>query len=430
MTIQEMLEKRAKLIADARAIVDAAEGRSLNDEESTKFDAMMADGDKIKAEAARLQRLEDDERSLTESAGRQAGNQRDDNPNKPGDVKPEMRSIELRDSHGMKRSVVWQHTADVDKHESEFRSYLISGQASAELRALQKDVDSAGGFLSPSQQWMGELIKAKDNQVFMRQLCRVLPPLTSSESLGTPSLDNDPADPTWVSELSIGSEDSTLDFGKRELSPHPLAQFIKVSKTLLRRSAISADVIVRDRLAYKQSVVEENAFLNGTGANQPLGVFTASNDGIPTGRDISTGNTTTEIKADGLIECVYNLPAQYRNSPSNAWIFHRDAVKAIRKLKDGEGNYLWSRSLTAGEPDRILNYPLHESEYAPNTFTTGLYVGLFGDFSNYWIVDALTMSIQVLVELYAATNQNGYIIRSETDGAPTSSAAFSRLALA
>ena len=80
--------------------------------------------------------------------------------------------------------------------------------------------------------------------------------------------------------------------------------------------------------------------------------------------------------------------------------------------------------------DTILDIPVIMSEYAPNTFTTGLYVGIVGDFSKYVIADALDMTIQVLVELYAATNQNGYISRKETDGMPILGEAFRRVTLA
>jgi len=83
-----------------------------------------------------------------------------------------------------------------------------------------------------------------------------------------------------------------------------------------------------------------------------------------------------------------------------------------------------------GDPDRLLNYPVHESEYAPNTFTSGKRVGMLGDFSQYWIVDALTMTIKVLMELYAETNQIGYIGRQETDGMPIDAKAFSVVTLA
>ena len=70
------------------------------------------------------------------------------------------------------------------------------------------------------------------------------------------------------------------------------------------------------------------------------------------------------------------------------------------------------------------------SEYAPNTFTTGLYVGIIGDFSRYWIVDSLQLQFQRLVELYAATNQVGCIGRAETDAVPVLAEAFARVKLA
>lgn len=191
-----------------------------------------------------------------------------------------------------------------------------------------------------------------------------------------------------------------------------------------------------ERLAYKFAITEEKGFLLGGGASQPLGVFTASSSGISTARDFSAGNSTTAIGADGLIEALGQLKAPYRADPSCAWCFHRDAVRAIRKLKDTNGQYLWSvagigqASLTDGFLDTILNRPYYESEYAPNTFTTGLYVGIIGAWSYFWIADALDMTVQRLIELYAATNQVGFIGRKETDGMPVFEEAFSRVKLA
>jgi len=105
-------------------------------------------------------------------------------------------------------------------------------------------------------------------------------------------------------------------------------------------------------------------------------------------------------------------------------------MKNITKLKDGEGQYIWRESVRVGEPDRLLGQPVMMSEYAPNTFTTGLYVGLLGDFSFYWIADSLSMQIQRLVELYAGNNQIGFIGRQETDGMPVLEEAFARVTLA
>jgi len=101
----------------------------------------------------------------------------------------------------------------------------------------------------------------------------------------------------------------------------------------------------------------------------------------------------------------------------------------ITKLKDGQGQYIWRQSVRDGEPDSLLGLPIVMSEWAPNTFTTGQYAGLLGDFRNYWIADALSMQIQRLNELYAETNQVGFIGRLETDGAPVLEEAFVRVKL-
>lgn len=437
---RELMEKRAANIAQARGIYETAdsETREATTEEATRFDALMDEGAAWKAEADRRVALETAENELAETRGRQTETATAAEGGEAGGENVEVRTIDLRaGADGTARAIAVRMTPEVIAEMAAFRSYLVNGFGGLpgaerdllENRALQADSGAAGGFLYAPEVFQAELIKAKDNLVFMRQIARVLPPLTSADSLGAPSLDTDPSDPAWTAELSIGAEDTTMAFGKRQLRPHPLAKYIKVSKTLVRKTAGSAEALVRDRLAYKQAVAEENGFLNGTGATQPLGVFTASDDGIGTGRDVATGNTTTSIMTDGLQEAVYSLTAAYRQGC--VWVFHRSGVKQIAKLKDGEGRYLWERSIVAGQPDRLLTFPVYESEYAPSTFTTGLYVGILGNFAiGYWIVDALTAQIQVLLELYAAANQNGYIIRSESDGMPVDANAFARVTLA
>ena len=238
-------------------------------------------------------------------------------------------------------------------------------------------------------------------------------PVPQADSLGVPSLDNDPADADWTAEIATGSEDSTMDFGKRELWPHPAAKRLKVSKKLLRNSGMNVERIVMERLAYKFSVTEEKVFMTGTGSNQPLGLFTSSSDGISSARDVSTGNTTTAIQFDGLIEAKYSVKGGYWKNAK--WLFHRDAMRNISKLKDGEGQYLWLPSVREDEPDRLLGQELLTSEFVPNTFTTGLFVGMYGDFKHYWIADALSVVIQRLTELYAEANQDGFIARMEVD---------------
>lgn len=401
MTIIELRQQRAGLVKQARDLVDLAEKekRGMVQEEENQYATIMAEVDRLMGEIDRREKLEALE---TEIAQPMPGNRPEP------DDKRDQKDGEYRRA---------------------FESWLRGGDAELrpqEKRALQADSDISGGFLYAPEQFVNSLIQAVDNAVFMRQWATKYT-VNNSESLGFPSLDTDPADPTWTSELAIGSEDSSMAFGKRELKPNPLAKYIKVSRKLLRK-APSVEGLVMQRLGYKFAVSEENGYMNGSGVGEPLGVFTASAAGISTARDVSTGNTATAVTFDGLKEAKYTLKGNYW--PRAKWVFHRTGVKNIAKLKDGDGQYIWAESVRVGEPDRLLGIPLFMSEYCPSTFTTLLYVGILGDFSNYWIADSLSMEMQRLEELYAATNQVGFIGRLETDGAPVLAEAFVRVKLA
>lgn len=401
--IKELRNKRGKLVAEARALLDRAdaEKRDLTADEQKQWDAMMADQDRIGKEIEREERQMELERTMAEEALRGKENNRD---NKPEDRKSPRGSEEYR---------------------AAFAQLLRGGMQSLQpdqVRALSAGVGSEGGFIVLPEQTVGALIKALDDEVLIRAWATKFT-VPSAASLGAPSLDADPADSDWTGELLTGNEDSAMAFGKRELSPNPLAKRIKVSNKLLRMAG-SVETLVMSRLAYKFGVSEEKAFLTGNGAKKPLGLFTASDDGVPTSRDVLTGSAT-DFTMDGLISAKYSLKAGYQNKAR--WLFHRDGVAKIAKLKDTTNNYLWQPSKKEGEPDRLLGLPVFQSEFVPNTFTTGQYVGMLADFSHYWIVDALDTQIQRLVELYAETNQTGFIGRKETDGMPVLAEAFARI---
>ena len=415
-----LLEKRSGLITESKTVWEKIneEKRDATPEELTNIRALQDRALAMGSESELLVREAEIEERDLESAGTAAG-QADSGQGGSGSLDsstPETREAAIQSAAAMRA----------------FDHYLEAGPAALnqeELRALQLDSQEAGGFLVPPSRWLAQLIQAVDDQVFIRGLATKLT-VPNAQSVGVPSLDADPADADWTTEILTGSEDSTMDFGKREMTPHPLAKLIKVSNKLMRATAggLNVEALTRDRLAYKFAVSQEKGFLTGTGAQQPLGVFTAAAEGISTGRDVSTGNTTTGMEFDGLIEAKYTLKGSYWQRAR--WMFHRDGVKQIALLKDGEGQYIWRESVRAGEPDRVLGLPIMMSEYAPNTFTTGLYVGILGDWSRYWIVDALSFTLQRLVELYATTNQTGFIGRLETDGMPVLEEAFVRVTLA
>ena len=403
--LKELRDQRGKLVADARAILDkaSAEKRSASAEESAQFDAMMKQVGDLGDEVRRHESLVEAERDAATQVARGVASATDEARGKASDPEVEFRT-------------------------KAFGKLITSGVRSlndAEVRALQADSDTAGGFVVAPEQFVAGLIKNIDDMVFIRQRATKFA-IPTAASLGAASLAADPADADWTTELATGNDDSTMSFGKRALNPHPLAKRLKVSNKFLRMAS-GAEALVRSRLAYKFGISQEKAFLTGSGVNQPLGVFTASNDGITTARDVSTGNAATSVTFDGLINAKYSLKGQYWMRAD--WMFHRDVLSQISKLKNGEGDYIWRESVREGEPDRLLGRPVMMSEYAPNTLTANQYVGILGDFSNYWIADALDFQIQVLNELYAETAQTGFIGRMATDGMPTLGESFARVKL-
>ena len=376
----DLRRRRGVIIKDMRALADLAEaeGRELTAEEQDRYSRMESDQEKLRLEVEREERQAALDRELA-SFDREPARM-------PGPAPDGKNNNNPRAS---------------EEYRAQFTDMLSRGYRPAEHRALQADSQIGGGYLVAPEQFINQLIEALRDQVFVRQVSTVIP-VQKATSLGVPVLQARPDDADWTVELKTGSADTAMSFAKRELHPHPAAKRILVSTFLLNNAVLPVDQIVRDQLAYKFGITQEKAFLLGSGSGQPLGLFTASPNGIDTDRDVSTGNTTTAIGADGLISAKYALKGQYQRSAR--WIFYRDAVGAIRKLKDGDGQYLWQPGLVADKPDTILGLQFFMSEYAPNTFTTGKYAGILGDFSFHWIADSLEFSIQVLKELYAVSN--------------------------
>jgi HK97 family phage major capsid protein len=415
--LNEKRQKRAELVNEARIIFDSAEkeNRDVTTEEDAQYERIMKEVDTIGAEIEaevrtneRRQKLDNLQRELGESQGRFGSSENPQDGDEQRNTKPR----------------------DTKEYRNAFREYICGGRDALngeQIRSLQADSAAQGGYLVAPTQFVAELLADVKDALVIEQLARTFT-LEKAESLGVPTRESTLDDFDWTGEVSTANEDDGITFGKRELTPHPLSKLVKVSGKLLRLgTAMDPESIVREELAYVLGGTKEKAYMTGSGSNQPLGIFTASDDGIPTSRDVSTGNTATDIKGDGLIEAKFSLKSQYLKNAR--WLFHRDAIKGVRKLKDANGNYIWMAGLTSGQPDTILEIPYTMSEFAPHTFSASQYVGIIGDFRFYWIVNALNMEIQRLIELFSLNNKIGFVARAESDAAPARAEAFSRVKL-
>ena len=411
MTSVQLREERAGKVKRARSILDKAkaESRDLSSEETQEYDRIIGDVDTMKAKIDRMEKLETLEVEQSDPVERIAGN-----------LTAEQRYVAAGDKGG------------APLHRNEYRQWLRTGEyRSGEFRTLQQKLgaeyrdtiigtDSKGGYLIVPTAISPDLVKAINDQVFMRGLATVTQ-VTEAKKLGIRKMLTRMADADWTTEVAAVTEDTTMAFDRRDLEPYLLTKLAKVSIRTLTLAA-DAEATVNDELAYKFGVTEEKAFLTGNGTSKPLGVFTASASGISTGRDVSTDNTSTALTADGLINAKYSIKQGYLNSPKAGWIFHRDTVKMIRKLKSNDNQYLWMPGLTVGQPDTILGRPVEISDDATAPAISARSI-IFGDISHYWIGDRLGTQVQRLNELYAANGQVGFRFTRRNDARLTNAAA-------
>ena len=184
---------------------------------------------------------------------------------------------------------------------------------------------------------------------------------------------------------------------------------IKVSEELINDSVFDLEAYIAREFARRIGNKEEEAFFTGDGSGKPLGVL-AENGGAEVG---VTAASATAITADELIDLFYSLKAPYRKNA--VWLLNDSTIKAIRKLKDNNQQYLWQPGLTAGAPDTLLGRPVRTSAFMP-ALAAGSKSVLFGDLSYYWVADRQGRSFRRLGELFAPTGQVGFLATQRVDG--------------
>ncbi|MFI5410150.1 phage major capsid protein [Kaistia sp. UC242_56] len=267
-----------------------------------------------------------------------------------------------------------------------FTGYLRAGRESLspdEVKALTIGDDTAGGYLAPAE-FSTEIVKGIVEFSPVRQAARV-----GSIASGSIILPKRTGRPTahWVGETEDRSETES-SYGQMEISAHEMACFVDVSNRLLEDAAVNVEAEVGSDLAEEFGRLEGVSFLTGDGVKKPLGLLKD-----PDVIRVPTGNAATlgAAPADLLITALYSLPATYRTR--SAWMMNGATLSAIRKLKDGQGNFLWQPAFVAGQPETILGYPVIEALDMPD-IGAGTEPIIFGDFASaYRIYDRLALSI-------------------------------------
>jgi len=371
MTILELREARNKAWEGAKAFVESKRDKDglLSKEDAETYNAME---EKIKNYSKEIERMEEMENMENEL------NKPVNSPivNKPlkadNEVKTGRASNEYKD-------------AMLNALRSNFRQVS---------NVLQEGVDADGGYLVPDEYDTRLIQKLEDNNI-VRALA------TKIKTSGEHKINIASTTPAaaWI------EEGGTLTFGdakfeQKILDAHKLHVAVKVTEELLYDKAFGLENFLIDSFGKAIGNAEENAFLNGTGNGQPTGIFDETAGG--------TYITTEATEGDAIIELVYSLKRAYRKNA--AFILNDKMIAKIRTYKDHNGAYMWQPSLIAGEPDKLLGYPVYTSQYAPEDSIA------FGDFSYYNIGDRGARSFKQLTELFAGNGMIGYVAKERVDG--------------
>lgn len=249
------------------------------------------------------------------------------------------------------------------------------------------------------------LIEALQDQNIFRSLARVIS--TSSGERKIPVVASK-GTAAWIDEEAAYPESDDA-FGQVSIGAYKLATMIKVSEELLNDSVFDVAGYIAREFARRIGAAEEEAFFTGNGTGKPTGILNATG-GAETG--VTTASATT-VTFDEMMDLFYSLRAPYRRN--SVFIMNDSTVKALRKLKNGNGDYLWTPSVTAGTPDTVLNRPVYTSTFMPTLAASAKSI-LFGDLGYYWVADREGRSFKRLNELYAPTGQVGFLASERVDG--------------
>jgi len=317
----------------------------------------------------------------------------------------------LRTGKGESREFLWTP--------STIKQALMEGMDVYAMKTVMvESADTLGGYVVP-EDWRAEVISRMAALTVIRPKARVIQTTRDAVELpkitGGTSQYRDAVRVTWVDETpTAGTAATNLTFGLERIPVHTVMAETFLSRNLVEDAAFNIVAWLADSFASAQAIDEDNQFLTGDGHGKPEGILKDSGIGVlGTGQQVVSGDAD-ELTADGIINLVYAIDAQYRQNA--AFVAEKATYRDIRKLKTGDGEYIWERNYQSGQPDRLLGYPVLEQEGMP-TIAANAFPLLFGDLRGYVIVDRVGMSVERYIDSATARiNQVCYVARRRLGG--------------
>nr|WP_288828393.1 phage major capsid protein [uncultured Clostridium sp.] len=380
--ILELREKRAKAWEAAKKFLDEkrSEDGCLSTEDTAAYEKMEADVVNLGKEIERLERQAAIDLELSKPTSTPITNKPNGNPT--GEEKTGRAGMEYR---------------------REFWNAMRKKNYYDVNNALQIGTDSEGGYLVPDE-FEQTLVQGLEEENVFRTLATIIQ--TSSGDRKIPVVATK-GEASWVDEEGQIPE-SDDSFGQVAIAAYKVATMIKVSDELLNDSVFNMEAYISNEFSRRIGAKEEEAFLVGDGKGKPTGIFNAAG-----GASEGVTTATANITFDDVMDLFYSVKSPYRKK--STFMMNDSTVKALRKLKDNNGIYIWQPSVQAGQPDTVLNRPVVTSAYAPAIAAGGKVIA-FGDFKYYWIADRQGRSFKRLNELFAANGQVGFLGSQRVDG--------------
>lgn len=295
------------------------------------------------------------------------------------------------------------------------------------VKALVEGRDSDGGFAVPAD-FIARVIQREPGLAIVEDQATML--TTTRDRVEVPRIAAATTDPTMYSSAvkftMVAEIPSSEGVGETEpafemvgINVHTAKMETFLSRNFIADSAFAVETWLANEFRRAATLGKDDKFLTGSGVNEPIGIV---NDAGITSVD---SGSDTNITADGVKDWIYDLAAQYHQGASIA--LSLSALKAIRKLKDGENRYLWDAGnggLVGGIPPTIEGFPYRVTDFLDTAFTDLNIPAIFGQFRHFWVVNRMDLSMQVLKEVKARQNQDGFLGFLRFTGAVTVPEAF------
>lgn len=436
MDPKELRVSSAAKFAEAKALAAPYKGKEaeMPADVETKINGLLGEYDVLKAKADLADRLGKAEGEL----GQPAANPVSWRDSGHGEGEEEVdnkawRAIEAETMWG-KRQVRYYVPLRIDaiekgdkkQYTKAFEAYLCKRGGPGSLgptdyKTLTEGTDSAGGFVVPPD-FQAMIIKKTMTRVAVRANAFIS--TTSRDSQQWPKINYSTDDNftsgirlTWTGEAPATATTHRVTdpvVGMYTVPVHTAMASIPLSNDLLEDQAVDVAGISSDLFAEAFSLGEDNVFINGTGAGQPMGLIMEIDGNGPASQAGTGSNTFT---GDDLIKLFYKVPVQYR--AQGKWLMNSPAMQVAELLKDSQGRYLVTSilqaSLATTQIDVLKGKPIVIDEFMP-AVTTNNFPVVYGDLSGYMVLDRVGLSIQKLQEVYAELNVTLLLGRKRVGG--------------